>query len=60
MSKQINSNETGLVRIDASWLYYAKLEAAKQRRSIKSLVEEGLEFVLGIDKHSAMHRGKKR
>jgi hypothetical protein len=46
-NKQVNSNSTKLVRIDAGWLYYAKLEAVKQERSIKSLVEEGLEFVLG-------------
>ncbi|EKD80205.1 MAG: hypothetical protein ACD_40C00179G0006 [uncultured bacterium] len=46
MSKQVNSNSTKLVRIDAHWLYYAKLEGVRQGRTVKSLVEEGLGLVL--------------
>ncbi|MEI6691011.1 MAG: hypothetical protein WCL07_04685 [bacterium] len=45
--KDNTSSLWGTGHIDAGWLYYAKLEAVKQRRSVKSLVEEGLEFVLG-------------
>lgn len=56
MSKQVNSNKTGLVRIDAHWLYYAKLEGTRRRRTVKSLVEEGLELVLGNDLSSTTER----
>lgn len=47
MGKQVNSNNTKLVRIDARWVYHAKLEGVKRGRTVKSLVEEGLELVLG-------------
>jgi predicted HicB family RNase H-like nuclease len=46
MSKQVNKETTKLVRIDARWHQYAKLEAAKLGRSVKSLLEEGLAAIM--------------
>lgn len=43
----VDKKRTLQVRIDARWHYYARVEAAKQGRSIKSLVEEGLGMVVG-------------
>jgi len=46
MSKQVNKETTKLVRIDARWHQYAKLEAARLGRSVKSLLEEGLAAII--------------
>lgn len=43
----VDKKKTLQVRIDTQWHYYARIEAAKQGRSIKSLVEEGLGLVVG-------------
>jgi len=46
-SKQINKTETRLVRLNASIVYWLKMEAAKQNRTMRSLVEESLQDLLG-------------
>lgn len=46
-SQQINQRSTTCVRIDAQWAYYAKLEATRQGRSLKSLIEESLADYIG-------------
>lgn len=46
MSIQINEPRTKLVRIDTKMIYYLKMEAARSKRTIRSLVEEGVAMVL--------------
>ena len=47
MNRQIDKKKTKQVLIDVHWHKYARVAAAEQGRTVKSLVEEGLELVLG-------------
>lgn len=48
MSKQIHKAKTKLVRLDAYVVQELKIEAARQNRTIRSLVEECLSELLGV------------
>lgn len=46
-SQQINQRRTTCVRIDAEWAYTAKVEATRQGRTLKSLIEDSLAEYIG-------------
>lgn len=50
MSKQIYRAKTKLVRLDASVVKELKIEAARQGRTIRALVEECLTELLGVER----------
>lgn len=46
MSIQVDEPKTKMVRIDTKLLYYLKVEAARSKRTIRSLIEECATMVL--------------
>ncbi|GEM_PF-5971639 len=48
-NRQSDNAKTKQVRIDAELHYMAKTQAVNEKRSLKSLLEEGLAIVLNVD-----------
>lgn len=51
MSKQVNKNNSSLVRIDPELKRRLKIKAAAEKTTIKALVEEAVVEVLGVQAH---------